>query len=99
MIADPVVIPPKERSAYTEHVIYLPHTYQPTDDQRHIPETIHHPARISACRRRFVFCSFNNNYKIGPRGIRCLDCGSCTRADGVLWLLRVKSRSRGQSAP
>lgn len=88
MIADPVVIPPKERSAYTEHVIYLPHTYQPTDDQRHIPETSTTRADFGLPEDAFVFCSFNNNYKIGPAEFDVWMRLLHAVPTGVLWLLR-----------
>lgn len=89
LIADPVIIPAGEERFYSEKVVRLPDSYQATDDQRPIGET---PDR-AACNlpeTGFVFCSFNNNYKILPQmfdiWMRLL-----TRVEGsVLWLY-VKS--------
>jgi predicted O-linked N-acetylglucosamine transferase (SPINDLY family) len=88
MIADPVVIPPEERKAYTEHVIFLPHTYQPTDDQRHIPETTTSRADFGLPEEAFVFCSFNNNYKIGHAEFDIWMRLLHAIPESVLWLLR-----------
>jgi predicted O-linked N-acetylglucosamine transferase (SPINDLY family) len=64
IIADRIVIPDSQREHYSERIIYLPDSYQANDDTRPIP----------ACRPTrqgeglpddgFVFCSFNNSYKI-----------------------------------
>lgn len=88
MIADPIVIPLEERKAYTEHVIVLPHTYQPTDDQRHIPDTTTSRADFGLPEDAFVFCSFNNNYKIGPAEFDIWMRLLQAVPNSVLWLLR-----------
>ncbi|MEO8753394.1 MAG: tetratricopeptide repeat protein [Casimicrobiaceae bacterium] len=66
IIADDFVIPPGARENYTEQVAYLPGSYQVNDRKRPIaPRT---PLRSEAGlpEHGFVFCSFNNNYKITP---------------------------------
>jgi predicted O-linked N-acetylglucosamine transferase (SPINDLY family) len=91
IIADPIIIPPDDRPFFTEKIAYLPHCYQPTDTTR--------PTHNSSLDRRaaglpsdgFVFCSFNNSYKIRPElfdiWMRLLN-----RFDGsVLWLLEASS--------
>ncbi len=88
ILADPVVIPAAERPFYSEKVIYLPHSYQPNDDARRIAETRTTRADFGLPERGFVFCCFNNNYKIRRREfdiwMRLL-----ARVEGsVLWLLR-----------
>jgi predicted O-linked N-acetylglucosamine transferase (SPINDLY family) len=66
IIADRVVIPLADQQCYSEKVVYLPDSYQPNDDRRaHL---------VSGITRRdeglpeqgFVFCSFNNVYKLTP---------------------------------
>ena len=45
IIADPIIIPTESRNFYSENIIYMPHTYQPTDNTRAISEknyTIRH---------------------------------------------------------
>ena len=66
IIADRWVIPPEQRCCYAEQVVYLPDSYQCTDDTRAIGTTV--PTRIEAGlpARAFVFCSFNHTFKIVP---------------------------------
>jgi len=87
-LADEIVIPAEAQANYSERVIYLPHSYQVNDDQRLIAADT--PARVDVGlpEHSFVYCCFNNNYKITPvefdiwmRLLREVD-GS------VLWLLR-----------
>lgn len=66
IIADPWVIPPGDHPHYAEQILYLPDSYQATDDSRQIDA--HTPARVdlNLPEEGFVFCCFNNNYKITP---------------------------------
>ncbi len=66
LIADAQVIPPGDERFYVEHVVRLPDCYQVNDRKRPIAE--HAPARSDAGlpETGFVFCCFNNNYKITP---------------------------------
>ena len=65
VIADRIVVPPEHEQFYAEQIVYLPH-YQPNDASRKIAATT--PTRIEAGLPAdgFVFCSFNNAYKITP---------------------------------
>ena len=63
LIADPTVVPPPQRAAYAEQVIYLPHCYQATDNSRPVPEPLSR-ADAGLPREGFVFCCFNSSYKI-----------------------------------
>jgi len=87
IIADKTVIPESEASHYSEKIVYLPHAYQANDNRRTVVE--HSPSRGEAGlpESGFVFCSFNNTYKVSPemfsvwmRLLKSVD-GS------VLWLL------------
>jgi predicted O-linked N-acetylglucosamine transferase (SPINDLY family) len=66
IIADRHVVPEDQRHYYSEHVVYLPDTFQANDSKRRIAE--HTPSRAEAGLPEdgFVFCSFNNSYKISP---------------------------------
>src|SRR5262249_41243276 len=66
VIADSCVIPPDQRDSYTEQVIYLPDSYQPGDDRR--PEHLDTLSRADygLPESGFVFCCFNQHYKITP---------------------------------
>jgi predicted O-linked N-acetylglucosamine transferase (SPINDLY family) len=66
IVADQEVIPPADQQHYAERVVYLPDCYQVNDSRRAIaPRT---PARteVGLPATGFVFCCFNNNYKITP---------------------------------
>ena len=66
IVADQHVLPAEHRRFYTEKVAWLPHCYQPNDDRRAI--AAHAPTRddCGLPRDGFVFCCFNNAYKITP---------------------------------
>lgn len=88
IVADDVVLPAADRRFYTEKVITLPGSYQPNDDCRPIVDSGATRAELGLPERAFVFCCFNQNYKISPDEfdiwMRLLG-----KVDGsVLWLLR-----------
>jgi len=64
VIADATVLPFDQQPFYTEKIIHLPDCYQVNDSRRAIAE--HTPSRPQAGlpEQGFVFCCFNNNYKI-----------------------------------
>ncbi len=64
IIADPVVIPTQQFDMYSEKVVQLPHSYQANDSQRQIAETIPTRQQLGLPESGFVFCCFNNNFKI-----------------------------------
>jgi predicted O-linked N-acetylglucosamine transferase (SPINDLY family) len=66
VIADSVVIPSGDESFYVEKVVRLPHSYLPYDNGR--PATMQTPTRQDAGlpEKGFVFCAFNNSFKINP---------------------------------
>jgi len=66
LIADRVVVPENERDWYTEKVVYLPHTYQANDCRRAVPEGKSSRAEHGLPDHAFVFCSFNQSYKLTP---------------------------------
>ena len=87
LVADPVVIPEKERQHYCEKIIYLPDTYQPNDNTRHIAETSTTRADFNLPEDAFVFCCFNHNYKISPREFDIWMRVLGNVEGSVLWLL------------
>jgi predicted O-linked N-acetylglucosamine transferase (SPINDLY family)/thioredoxin-like negative regulator of GroEL len=87
LIADSHVIPSASVAAYTEKIVFLPHSYQVNDRRREVSE--HHPTRASVGLpdRAFVFCCFNNNYKITPDVFAVWMSLLREVKDSVLWLL------------
>lgn len=63
VIADKFVLPPELTPYFTERALYMPNSFQINDRQREIGER---PTRTSCGlpEDAFVFCSFNNNFKI-----------------------------------
>ncbi len=66
ILADATVIPEDQRQHYVEKVVYLPHCYQPNDSQRKISQRIFSRSEVGLPEQVFVFCCFNNGYKILP---------------------------------
>src|SRR6185312_6987368 len=87
LVADATLVPEASRQHYAEAIAYLPHSYQPNDRKREIADKAFSREELGLPPSRFVFCCFNNNYKITPgtfdRWMRILH-----RVEGsVLWLL------------
>lgn len=66
LIADHTLIPDGHQNDYVEKIVYLPHSYQPNDRQRRIADTPIARKELGLPDDAFVFCCFNNNYKIIP---------------------------------
>jgi protein O-GlcNAc transferase len=87
IIADRVVIPAGHQQFYSEDIVYLPYSYQPNDDRRARPVSATSRADQGLPEQGFVFCSFNNTYKITPI-IFDIWMRLLHQVDGsVLWLL------------
>ncbi len=65
LIADEFIIPPDMQQHYAERVLYLPDCYQPNDRSRPRPPA---PSRaaLGLPEDAFVFCCFNQSYKLSP---------------------------------
>jgi protein O-GlcNAc transferase len=88
LIADRLVVPEEERRHYAEQVVYLPGCYQVNDSQREIAARAPTRAEAGLPEAGFVFCCFNNNYKILPE-VFGLWMRVLRQVPGsVLWLLQ-----------
>jgi predicted O-linked N-acetylglucosamine transferase (SPINDLY family) len=86
IVADAVVIPPAEQSAYAEKVVYLPYSYQANDARQVTADRIPTRRDCGLPERGFVFCSFNNTFKITP-DVFAVWMRILRRVEGsVLWL-------------
>jgi len=91
IIADPILIPPENQQFYSEKVIYLPNCYQPNDRKKVISPRKFTRAEVGLPEKGFVFCSFNNNFKILPQ-IFASWMNILKKVEGsVLWLLEDNS--------
>ena len=86
-IVDRIVVPQSQRGDYTEKLVTMPACYQVNDARRPRPEATLTRDDAGLPRDAFVFCCFNNNFKLTPlifdiwmRILRDVD-GS------VLWLM------------
>ena len=66
LIADRTLIPESDKRCYSEKIVYLPNTYQVNDSKRHIADKAFTRMEVGLPQKGFVFCCFNNNYKITP---------------------------------
>jgi len=94
LLADSFVIPQDEHRFYTEKVVYLPGCYQVNDARRAIAPRTPSRAEAGLPGDGFVFCCFNNNYKILPAVF-----GAWMRLlrdvpQSVLWLLEDNAAAR-----
>lgn len=87
IIGDRTVIPDAHRDGYSEKVIFLPGSYQPNDDRRPIGEPLSRAA-AGLPDKAFVFCCFNQAYKIGPAEFDVWMPLLKQTPDSVLWLLK-----------
>jgi len=87
IIADQTVIPENSKQCYCEKIIYLPNSYQVNDSKRSISDRAVTRAELGLPPGSFVFCCFNNNYKITPRIFDCWMRILKQVQDSVLWLL------------
>ena len=87
IIADEVVIPPGEHRFYDERIVTLPGSYQVNDDRGRPIGPIPGRAEAGLPEKGFVFCNFNQSYKLTPdsfaRWMRILS----QVPNSVLWLL------------
>ena len=108
LIADRTLIPGASQQHYSEKIAYLPNSYQVNDRKRQIAGKRFSREESGLPQTGFVFCCFNNNYKITSGTfdgwMRILK-----QVDGsVLWLLedhptaannlRKEAEARGVSA-
>jgi predicted O-linked N-acetylglucosamine transferase (SPINDLY family) len=88
ILADEFLIPSHVRQHYTEKVVWLPECFQPGDGRRDAGS-----ARVPTRRELalpeygFVFCCFNNNYKLNPTCFEVWMRVLRAVPDSVLWLL------------
>ncbi len=88
IIADPHVIPGGHDAFYVERIVYLPDTYQVNDSKRSIAERVPTRAEAGLPDTGFVFCCFNNSYKITPEVFDLWTRLLKNVAGSVLWLVQ-----------
>jgi predicted O-linked N-acetylglucosamine transferase (SPINDLY family) len=66
LIADRVVVPSAQQMHYSEKIVHLPGTFFPIDSMRKADAQTPSREKLGLPSTGFVFCCFNNNYKITP---------------------------------
>lgn len=88
LVADRTVIPEELRHHYSETLIYLPHSYQANDDTRDIAQPAPTRRELGLPQDAFVFCCFNNSYKITAAEFDVWMRLLGNIGGSVLWLLK-----------
>jgi len=86
LIADRTVIPQASQAHYAEKIAYLPDCYMVRDSKRPISEKKFSKIEFGLPERGFVFCCFNNSYKISPDTLDSWAKILREVQDSVLWL-------------
>ena len=108
LLADSTLIPENSQSFYSETIACLPHSYMVNDNTRTISDQVFCRQDFDLPESGFIFCCFNNAYKLNPAMFDCWMRMLQQVADSVLWLsvenpaaianLRREAESRGIDA-
>jgi predicted O-linked N-acetylglucosamine transferase (SPINDLY family) len=90
-MADPTVIPAGDCACYSEQVVWLPDSYQVNDSRRPISECTPTRQECGLPQTGFVFCCFNNVYKITPAIFGIWMRLLSATGNSVLWLFAPNS--------
>lgn len=93
ILADHIVIPPEQRAHYSEAIALMPNSYQANDVTKAIADRAFSRAELGLPESGFVFCCFNNNYKIMPATFDCWARILHAVPGSVLWLLAGNSHA------
>lgn len=98
IIGDRIVTPLEAAPNYDEKIVQLPGSYQPNDSRRAVSDLMPTRAECALPEDGFVFCCFNNTYKITPAvfhlWMRLLD----QVPGSVLWLYEANATARDNLA-
>lgn len=86
LITDTIITPPAQSAHYAENLAFLPNSYQPNDRKRPIGKA---PSRsdYNLANDAFVFCCFNQTYKISPNVFDVWMRLLAKVPHSILWLL------------
>ena len=89
VLADRVVLPFDQQDHYSEKIVHLPDCYWVNDSKRQVADEVPSRHSVGLPEDGFVFCCFNNSYKLTPQlfdvWMRLL-----RQVEGsVLWLLQT----------
>jgi len=94
IIADKVLIPEHSQQYFSEKIIYLKNSYQVNDSKREISKLKFTRSEFNLPENKFVFCCFNNNFKILPTTFDLWARILSKVPDSILWLLEDNSLAK-----
>jgi predicted O-linked N-acetylglucosamine transferase (SPINDLY family) len=88
-LVDPVVVPPGMEADFSERLVVMPHSYQPNDRDQEVAAEADCPPRAECGlpEGAFVFCCFNQAFKIEPQVFSVWMRLLAEVPGSVLWLL------------
>jgi protein O-GlcNAc transferase len=89
IIVDSFVVPENQQQFFSEKLVHLSGCYQANDTRREIATSAPSREDCGLPRQGFVFCSFNNSYKITPAFFEIWMRLLKTVPDSVMWLLKT----------
>ena len=93
VIADRIVIPLEDASFFSEKIVLMPDTYWATDRKLAIAQRTPTRSEVGLPNNAFVYCCFNNSYKITPAVFDCW-MRILKQVDGsVLWLFEANAKA------
>lgn len=108
VLTDRIVTPLEHAPYYSEKFAYLPDTYQCTDNQQAISSKVFSRSDFGLPEDGFVFCSFNQAYKLGAVYWDIWMRALAAKENSILWLfsnndtvisnLRREAQQRGINA-
>ena len=87
IIADKTLIPKKFQKNYSEKIVYLPDSYKLDHSARKISNKVFTKNEMGLPQNSFIFCCFNNNFKITPNVFNIWMNILKNVKNSVLWLM------------
>jgi protein O-GlcNAc transferase len=91
LIADAVVVPRAHQRDYPEKMVYLPDCFMPFDSGYQVAERVFTRAELGLPDGAFVFCCFNNIFKLTPEVFTVWMKLLSGHPNSVLWLPHTNS--------
>ena len=87
IILDEFLVTEENKKYFSEKILFMPGSYQPIDDRRFYPKGDLIKSQLGLPEDKFIFCSFNNPYKIQPNIFATWMEILNENNNSVLWLL------------
>ena len=87
ILADKIIIPKESSEFYSEEILHLPDCYQPNQKNKTIQKNKKTKNDFGLDKDKFIFCSFNTNYKITPDIFDTWMEILKQTPDSILWIL------------